>query len=82
MDPNKPLRMIDLGNREYIISVECIGSACETIPPMLLIFGASILHKWCQHNNLDGGIIIGTTKTGYANDDTALKWLQHFIDHI
>ena len=27
MDPNEPLRMIDPENREYITSVECIGSA-------------------------------------------------------
>ncbi len=81
MDPNKPLRMIDPENRDYITSVECIGSDGETIPPMLLISGVNILHKWCQNNNLDGETLIGTTETGYANDDTALNWLQHFIDH-
>ena len=81
IDPNKPLRMIDLENRDYITLVECIGSAGETIPPMLLISGVNILHKWCQHNDLDGGIVIGITETGYANDNTALEWLQHFIDH-
>ena len=81
MDPNKPFRMIDPENRDYITSVECIGSAGETIPPMLLISGVNILHKWCQHNDLDDEIRIGTTETGYSNDDTALEWLQHFIDH-
>ena len=78
MDQNKPLRMIDPKNRDYITSVECIGSAGKTIPPMLLISGVNILHKWCQHNDLDCDIVIGTTETGYANDDTALEWLQHF----
>ena len=81
MDPNKPLRMIDPENRDYITSVECIGSAGGTIPPTLLISGVNILHRWCQHNDLDGDIVIGTTETGYASDDTALKCLQHFIDH-
>ena len=81
MDPNKPLRMIDPENRDYITSVDCIGSAGETVPPMLLVSGVNILHKWCQHNDLDGDIVIGTTETGYANDDTALECLQHFIDH-
>ena len=42
--PNKPLYMIDPENRDYITSVECIGSAGETIPPMLLISGINILH--------------------------------------
>ena len=81
MDPNKPLRMIDLENRDYITSVEYIGSAGETIPPMLLISRVNILHKWCEDNNLDGETLIGTTETGYVNDNTELDWLQHFIDY-
>ena len=48
MDPNKPLCMIDPENRDSITSIECIGSAGETIPPMLLvsrvnIFGVSTM---------------------------------------
>ncbi len=78
MDRNKPFRMIDPENRDYVTSVECIGSAGETTPPMLLVSGdPNILHKWCQHNDLDGDIVIGTTETGYA----VLEWLQNFIDH-
>ena len=74
--------MISPENNDYITLVEFIGSAGETIPPMLLISRVHILHKWCQNNNLDGETIIGTTGTGYANDDTLLDWLKHFIDHI
>ena len=48
---------------------------------MLLISGVNILHKWRQHNDLGGGIVIDTTETGYANDDTALEWLHHLIHH-
>lgn len=81
MDPNKSVRMIDPKNRDYITSVECIGSAGEINPPMLLVSGVNILHKWCLHNDLDGETVIGTTGTGYANDETALEWFQHFIDH-
>ena len=80
IDPNKPVRMINPENRNYITSVECISSAGETIPPMLLVSGVNILYKWCQNNDLDGEIVIGTTETGYANDDMVLEWFQHFID--
>ncbi len=80
MDPNKPLRMIDRENYDYITSVECIGSGDETIPPMLVISTVNILHKWCQDNNLDGETLIGNTETGYANKDTALDWLRLTID--
>ena len=81
IDPNKPLRTIDPESREYITSAECISSAGETIPPMLLVSRVNILHKWCQKNDLNSKIRIGTTETGFTNDDTGLEWLQHFIDH-
>ncbi len=53
MDPNKPLCMIDPEIHYDITSVECIGSACETIPPILLISRVNILHNWSQLNDLD-----------------------------
>ena len=81
MDPNKSLCMIDPDNYDYITSIECIGSVGETIPPMLLVSGVNILYNWYQYNNLEGDIMIGITETDYVNDDTALEWLQHFIDH-
>ena len=73
MDLNKPFCMINLKNRDYITSVKCIGPAGETIPPMWFVSGVNILHKWCQNDNLDGDIVIDTTETGYANDDTTFK---------
>ena len=48
--------MINPENCDYIISVKCIGSASETIQPMLLIFGVNILQKWFQHDDLDDEI--------------------------
>ena len=45
MDLNKPLRIIDPDNRDYITSVKCIGSLKKTMPSMLLISRVNILHK-------------------------------------
>lgn len=73
IDLNKSLCMIDLENCNYITSVECIGFAGKTIPPILLISRVNILQKWYQHNDLDGDIMIGTTEIGYANNDTILE---------
>ena len=47
IDPNKPLCMIDPESRDYITSVECISSAGENTPLMLLISEVNILQKWC-----------------------------------
>lgn len=73
--------MIDLENRNYITLIECISSASEIIPLMLLVSGVNILYKQCQHDNLDGDIVIDKTETSYANNDTAFEQLQHFIYH-
>lgn len=75
MDLNKPLRMIDPDNRNYITSVEYIGSAGETTPPMLLVSRVNNSNKWYHYNVLEGGTLIGITESGYANNDTALEWL-------
>ena len=34
-----------------------------------------------QHNDLDGETLIGTSETGYSNDDLAMDWLRYFIEH-
>ena len=81
LDPNKPLRMMDPDNRDYITSVECVSSGGEVIPPMLIISGVNILHKWCQENDLDEDTLIGTSESSYSNDDLAMDWLHHFIHH-
>ena len=75
IDLNKPFYIINPKNCDYITLVNGISSADETISSMLMISKANILHKWCQHNNLDGDNLIDTTETGYANDNIALEWL-------
>ena len=80
LDPIKPLRMTDPDNRDYITSVECISSGGAVIPPLIIISGAHVLHKWSE-NNLDGDTLFTTSESGYSNDDIALDWLDHFIAH-
>lgn len=80
LDATKPLRMTDPDNRDYITSVECISSGGLVIPPLIIISGAHVLHKWCE-NDLDGDTLFATSDTGYSNDDLAIDWLDHFIEH-
>lgn len=75
IDSNKLFYVINPENRDYNTLVKYISFAGKTIPPMLLVSKVNILHKRCQHNNLNSDIVIGITKTGYTNDNTALKWL-------
>jgi hypothetical protein len=48
LDSRKPLRMTDPDNRDYITSVESISSGDEVIPPLIILAGVHILHKWCE----------------------------------
>lgn len=64
--------MINIENCKYIIFVKYIDSVSELI---VLISKINILYKQCQHNNLDGNIIISTRETSYANNNTTLEWL-------
>ena len=82
MDPNKLLYMIDPDNCDYITSIKYIGFLEDIISSRLLIFKISILYKQCQHNDLNGNIVISITETSYINDNVALEQLQHFVDYI
>ena len=44
-DARKALRLIDLDNRDYITSVECISAIGFEIPPLLILEGENILYK-------------------------------------
>ena len=81
LDPRRSLRKTDPDNRDYITLVESISSGGEVIPPLLIVSGVHILHKWCQQNDLDGETLIGTSETGYSNDDLAIDWLYNFVYH-
>ena len=81
LDSKKPFRMINSNNRDYITFVKCVSSTDEIIPPMLIISGVNIFHKWCQENDLNENTLIEISETKYSNNDLAMDWLQHFIDH-
>lgn len=80
LDPVKPFHLKDLDNQNYITLVKCISSGCSVIPPLIIILGVHVLHKWAK-NNLDGDTLFATSNTGYSNYDLALDWLDHFIKH-
>lgn len=73
--------MKDPNNRDFITSMESISAGGETIPSFLIISGVNILHKWCQENDLDGRTVLSISDIGYSNDDLAIDWLNHFIEH-
>ena len=81
LNVNKSLRMTDSDNRDYITSMKCISSTEHVISLLIIISKIHILHKWCEHNDLDDDILIEISESDYSNDDLAMNWLNHFIEH-
>jgi hypothetical protein len=67
------------GDREQCTIVECVSAAGKYTPPMVIIKGQVILHRWFAEvppelNNL----LVGTSDSGYSNDTLFFQWLQHW----
>ena len=67
-------------NREYCTSIECINAAGDSIPPLLILQGVTILSSFFN-NDLDDRIAVTTAPTGYSNDWISLEWIKHFDKH-
>ena len=70
VDKSKPLRFMDPDNRDYVTSVECISAGGWSIPPLIILKGAHILHKWGK-NNLPPDTVLAVSPTGYSNNQLA-----------
>lgn len=64
-------------SRDFASSVEAISAAGESIPPFVILKGWVIQERWFD-NDLDGGVLVGVSETGYMNDQLALHWIEHF----
>ena len=80
-DKKKRNYIADPDNRDYCTTVESISAAGATIPPLIILKAVNVLLKWSQQNDLEDQCVLGASESGYSNDDLALEWLQHFIDH-
>jgi hypothetical protein len=39
------------------------------------------MSQWYQLRELEGDTVIGTSSTGYSNDELGLSWIKHFDKH-
>ncbi|KFZ13517.1 hypothetical protein V501_03673 [Pseudogymnoascus sp. VKM F-4519 (FW-2642)] len=60
--------------------VEAVSASGKVIPPVLIIQGKTHMESW-YHINLHGTERMMLSDSGYINDELAMEWLQHFIDH-
>ncbi len=79
--PKEPPRMADPDNREHLTDVKCVNAEGETIQPMLIFRGSTLLNRYSA-NSLHREIMQGYSESGYINDDLAIEWMRHFIKSI
>jgi len=65
------------GDQEHVTVVEAISAGGVVIPPLIIIKGKVILHRWFA-DILDDDYLIGVSDSGYANDVLFFQWLQHW----
>ena len=69
-------------NRDYITSIEIVFVADGTLSSMLVFKKMNTLVKWAMKNDLNENIVFECSQSGFANDEIAVDWLQHFIKHV
>jgi hypothetical protein len=47
----------------------------------LILSGAMHMANWYRLKELDKDTVIGTSPTGYSNDELSMAWIQHFETH-
>ena len=75
----KSLRMMNSENRVTFIETICANE--NIIFSMLVFKKVNKLLKWTMKNDLNENIVFQCSDTGYANDDIAFDWMQHFVQH-
>ena len=68
-------------NRESATAVEAISAAGRVIPVFLILSGTMHMANWYRLKELDKDTVIGTSPTGYSNDELSMAWIQHFETH-
>ena len=70
-DDNRKGRFMNIigshGDQEYVTVVEAISAGGVVIPPLIIIKGKVILHKWFA-DIMDDDYLIGVSDSGYLND--------------
>jgi hypothetical protein len=68
-------------NGESTAATEAISASRQFVPAFLILSGQIHMASWCEIPELDADTAIRPTPTGYSNDESSLKWLQHFDKH-
>ena len=58
--------------------MEAISATGQVIPVFLILSGTMHMANWYRLEELDKDTVIGTSPTGYSNNELSMAWIQHF----
>jgi hypothetical protein len=65
--------IVQLGNREWIITIECINASGWCLPPFIILSGKNHQAGWYQ--DLPPNWAVAVSDNGWINDGLGLAWL-------
>ena len=71
-------KLVQPGNREWATAICAVAADGHVVPPFLYVKGRFHLAPWYQNGDIPPNWIVCLTKNGWTDNDTGMKWLQHF----
>ncbi|USP74406.1 hypothetical protein yc1106_01680 [Curvularia clavata] len=75
-----PLQPVELGNREWVIAIECVNASGWFLPPLVILSGKVHQNIWYRDLPLDW--TVGVSDNGWTIDELGVEWVKHFNQHI
>jgi DDE superfamily endonuclease len=72
---------VQLGNREWVSVIECIGTNGYYLPGFVIFKGKQIQENWIPNAGVDKETVLNVSENGWTDSEIALDWIKHFDTH-
>src|ERR1700712_4197166 len=72
------VKMIQPGNREWVLAIIGVNSQGWSIPPFLIVKGKTYPRSWYQDSPLPPDWVIAVSENGRTSNELGVIWIQHF----
>ncbi|KAH8430962.1 uncharacterized protein LDX57_013068 [Aspergillus melleus] len=72
-------RVVQPGNREWIISIECINSTGWVLPPCVIFKGKVHIEGWYEKPKLPLDTRLEVNPNGWTSNEIGLRWLEYLF---
>jgi hypothetical protein len=71
--------VVQLGNCDWVMTIECINASGWCIPPFVILSGKLHQASWYQH--LPPDWVVAVSDNGWTTDELGVEWVRHFNRH-